>query len=299
MWSEGDPAINAKSFREATKAHRESIEPKMFLHLISAIASASVHNLLSKKNSVSIASKIKKIQLTAHEILRLSIKKPPKHTLLDDLQSEVENINLHGTGTSETPASPSDEPCDGDSCRILGIPLPLLADILGRCDAKSAVLASFACKYVRRAHRFDALLELSGPFRVYIMAVERLQGWSDYFGGSDGSIEASFALEFPLDGSVCCGADLKVALRNQPSLTDHGFLRSLMSPSMAFLMARIGVPETKMQDEVKKLQDKIDAQRMWVPVFLPIFASLALYTVPVGATNDLTWQLENSPCYIF
>ena len=63
-----------------------------------------------------------------------------------------------------------------------------------------------------------------------------MESTDDY--DSDMSIESSFIIQIPLDGSTVCGAELQEAVSNS------GLMHSLMTPSMLAFMGRLGLPDS-------------------------------------------------------
>lgn len=158
---------------------------------------------------------------------RLLYKKPPSSSLLGALQEAINAPPpLQLPGSQPLGNSSSSSTTEGS---LAALPLVLLQDILARCDVHSASSAAGACHLMRLAHRHNSSFDLPGTLRIFMEAVEQINASSEEYGG-DGSVESSFVIQVPLDGSVVCGADLKEAV------SSNRLLKHLMMPSMAAFM---------------------------------------------------------------
>eukprot|EP00775_Hariotina_reticulata_P003108 gene3108-3386_t len=100
-------------------------------------------------------------------------------------------------------------------------------------DSRTAATAAATCRQLAAAYRITRCWALPEAVKAFQAAVSDLQDPDDDFGDmGDGSIEASFSLTWPLDGSAVAGADLK----------DDGQMRMVRAllPSMLHLLAALG-----------------------------------------------------------
>ncbi len=239
-WGTGcDPKRAAVEYFSSTKDIAGSLGKRAYMHAVAATACAAMASARSASSVLDedVLAKCDTILLIARYVEKLALqhvrneaeedeeregrragKRAPsplakiaraltslreKHERQQQQQQLDTQAGTRAASTSElappTTPTPTSSP---------GLPLPpaVLPAIFAHLDARSAAAAAATCRELRAAHlehAFDLLPEL---FTLY---VGNASGFANPQGDfNDGSYEASFVVQWPLDGSTACGADL-------------------------------------------------------------------------------------------
>jgi hypothetical protein len=161
------------------------------------------------------------------------------------------------SATSPTQAAASSTPADNG----LPVATPLLHSIYSCLDSRSAAKAAASCKQLNSIHKLNRHATLPPTFQAYVAALEAINDPDDdELYASDGSLESAFVGQWPLDGSIVCGADL----------TDDAMRRQLqpMLPSLGDMLASLtgmgAGPARTQVDMIKHVLDMHPAADRWV-----------------------------------
>lgn len=229
-WGPGcDPKRVAKAYFNSTIEDGQSLGRLGHLNAVTAAACATIakemvaapavnENLLIKAHNVLLAARhVERLADGRGEMLELPEEKAGKQMCspINQLAQVVANMQGRylqqrqsslGTVDSET-VSGFGQPL---TCNIpsnsLPLPQAVLPSIFAKLDPRSAAAAAAACKELRAAYLEHSCHLLPELFALYVDATDYVAGRDEAFFSGESS--SAFVIQWPLDGSATCGADL-------------------------------------------------------------------------------------------
>ncbi len=228
-WGPGcDPKRVAKFYFNSTIEDGQSLGRLGHLSAVVAAACATItkamvaaptvnDDLLLKVHNVLLAAQhVERLAYGRGEMLELPEEKAGKlkcspvsqlAQVVADLQERHDKHQLSSVPVDGRAAPGFGQPstCNNPS-NSLPLPQAVLPSIFSHLDPRSAAAAAATCKELRAAyldHSYHVLPEL---FTLYVDATTYLAGRDDAFFSGESS--SAFVIQWPLDGSATCGADV-------------------------------------------------------------------------------------------